>query len=128
MINEATHLKKITAAVHFDSKSDKTDNQDSSTNQYHFFIVTGSFLALLALIVVAANRVPSYYETVGGAGAGALVDYQVNTANSVLAMDIFGISASYDNERDWPTCTYHCPNIYCPDDHCPNGCSCVYGG
>mmetsp|Transcript_57150 Transcript_57150/g.63858 ORF Transcript_57150/g.63858 Transcript_57150/m.63858 type:complete len:101 (+) Transcript_57150:3-305(+) len=66
-------------------------------NTYHrtFIIFAGSLLALNVLIAIAAKTAGYSIVYTGGfaESTGTLVNYQVDTANTALAKDNFGMSA-----------------------------------
>jgi len=73
-----------------------------NTYQRTFLIVAGSLLTLLVLIAVADTRRGQHLQSSANEiadGAVALAEYQVDTANSALEMDIFGMSANSGNEK-----------------------------
>jgi len=103
MSNENTSLKIATPAA-----DSKTTHEivigKNITFQRPLLIVASSLLALLVLVAIAGksggqNLLSSAYETDAGAGAGALADYQVDTANYELAKDIFSMGAVSENEE-----------------------------
>merc|ERR1712194_893289 len=86
----------------------------SNTHQRTFLIVIGSLLALLALIAVASTSGGNHLQssTHGIAeGAVALADYQVDSANLALTMDIFGVGAGSQNDEGF-FCGI-CPRNFC---------------
>jgi len=124
IITESTPLKEVSTAGDSYSKPDEMNIGKVNTFQRQFLIVAGSLLALFLLIAVTGKSYgqhveSSAYETDTGAGTGtgALVDYQVYTANSALVLDIFGMSANTEFKPP-NCCTLKCPTCKCAD-YCP---------
>jgi len=91
MPNENTSLKNVTPAGDSNTTHEMVIGK-SNTYQRTFLIVAGSLLALLVLIAVAGNNDGPYFKSSAqesAEGAGALADYQVETANLALTKDIF---------------------------------------
>jgi len=73
-----------------------------NTYQRTFLIVAGSLLALLVLIAVAGTSGGQLLQSSAhesNEGATALASYQVDTANSAFANDIFGLGAVSENNE-----------------------------
>jgi len=69
--------------------------------QRSFLIVAGSLLALLVLIAVAGTSGGQHLQSSAheiARGAGALADYQLDSANLALTKDIFGLGAAENDE------------------------------
>jgi len=108
MFSETYQNKNITTAA-----GDSTSVGKSNTTQYSYFIIVGSLLALLVLIVVTGKSGGQHlelstYEIDAGSSAGA--DYVTPTAPSALTMDFFG-----ENKEE--SCKCACPF------YITNGCS-----
>jgi len=70
--------------------------------QRSFLIVAGSLLALLVLIAVAGTTGGQHLQSPAhenARGAVALVDYQGDTTNVALTMDIFGFNAVAEDDK-----------------------------
>mmetsp|Transcript_5208 Transcript_5208/g.5785 ORF Transcript_5208/g.5785 Transcript_5208/m.5785 type:complete len:160 (+) Transcript_5208:84-563(+) len=139
---ETYQNKKITRAEDSNSKTNGINMGKSNTYQRPLLIVASSLLVLLVLIAVAGKSADQHFKSSAqeiAKGAGALADYQVDTANSALEMDIFGMSANSGNEK-WcgflsdkcscggtclPRCSY---NPDCHDIVPGNNCYKCFGG
>jgi len=101
MPTENTSLKNV-APARDSNTTNKMVIGEINTYQRNFLIVAGSLLALLVLIAVAGQSGGQHLQSSVpeiSKGAVALEDYQVDTANSALEMDIFGMSANSGNEK-----------------------------
>ena len=98
MLTEITHLKKVTPAGDSNTTDEKVIGK-SNTYQRSFLIFAGSLLALNVLIVVAGKTAGYSIVYTGGfaESAGALADYQVDTTNTALIKDSFGMGAASEN-------------------------------
>eukprot|EP00751_Fragilariopsis_kerguelensis_P014387 CAMPEP_0170776720 /NCGR_PEP_ID=MMETSP0733-20121128/11339_1 /TAXON_ID=186038 /ORGANISM="Fragilariopsis kerguelensis, Strain L26-C5" /LENGTH=178 /DNA_ID=CAMNT_0011119757 /DNA_START=89 /DNA_END=626 /DNA_ORIENTATION=+ len=83
------------------SKNDEVVIDNGNVNKRTFLITAGSLLALLLLVVAGQNvgQDLSPAATEITRGASALSDYQVDTANSALTYNIFGMGAVSKNEE-----------------------------
>ena len=98
---ENTHLKNDTPASGDSNPSVEIGIFNGHTYQRPFVIVAGSLLTLLVWIAVSGKSgghqlTPSAFEIVED--ADALANYQVDTAQSVLIKDIFGVDTVSKNE------------------------------
>jgi len=98
MFTEITQLKNDTPAGDSNTTAEMVVEK-SNTYQRQLLIVAGSSLATLVLTAVTCKTAGYSLVYTGdfAKSRGALVDYQVNTANSVLAKDDFGMSAVSEN-------------------------------
>jgi len=99
---ENTHLKNATPAAEDSNPSVVMGMVQGTTYQRPLLIGAGSLLTLLVWIAVAGKSgghqlTPSAYEI--AEGADTLANYQVNTVQSVLIKDIFGVDAVSKNEE-----------------------------
>jgi len=105
------------------SKNDEFIIDNGKANERSIFIIAGSLLALLLLIVAGQNVGQDLSSSANeiAKGASALADYQVDTANSALTNNIFGIGAVSENEEGCDFAAGKCPVI--PGSNCvtPNG-------
>jgi len=117
MPTENTSLKNITPAGDCNSKSEEMDTGKTNTYQRTVLIVAGSLLALLVLVAVAGHSggdgdgghyLKSSAAEITKGGAGALAEYQVDTTNSALTNDIFGLGAVSENDEG-NGCCYGAP-------------------
>jgi len=116
MPTEQTQLKN---AIHT-GDSNSTDKPvvigKGNTYQRLILIVTGSFLALLVWIAVASKNDGHYFKSSAqeiAKGAGALADYQLDSANLALTQDIFGVNAVSERKSDCCCMTYLCNCLVC---------------
>jgi len=120
MFSETYQNKNITT-VAGDSISKPNDMtvEKSNTTQHSFFIVVGSLLALLVLVLIAVTgrsggqhlELSAYeIDASSSAGSSAGADYVAPTATSALTMDFFG-----ENKEE--SCKCACPF------YITNGCS-----
>jgi len=119
MSNETTSLKTVTP----DGDSNTTHPMvigKTDTYQRLLLIVASFFLTLLVVAVTGKTAGYSVFYTAGSAkSAGAHADYQVDTDNSALAQDIFGLGAASENaEADTPCWNCPCCNICCSCSFC----------
>jgi len=137
MPNENTSLK----IVNQDGDSNTThDMVIGKNNAYHrpLLIVAGSLLAVLVLIAVAGKSGGQYLASsaaeIAKGRADALAEYQVDSANSALEMNIFGMSTNPGDEicslwvcEDGACCDsgFEC-NSWCTS--CGGHCGCHPGG
>mmetsp|Transcript_40521 Transcript_40521/g.45660 ORF Transcript_40521/g.45660 Transcript_40521/m.45660 type:complete len:158 (-) Transcript_40521:353-826(-) len=92
MPTEHTYLKNGSQAGDSNQTDEPVVIGKSNTYQRLILIVTGSFLALLVWIAVTSKNGGHYFKSSAqeiAKGAGALADYQVETANLALTKDIF---------------------------------------
>jgi len=105
------------------SKNDEVAIDNGNANKRSFLIIAGSLLALLVLVVAGENvgqdLSPAANEITKG--ASALADYQVDTANSALTNNIFGMGAVSGNEEGCDFAAGKCPVIPGSDCVTPNG-------
>ena len=74
----------------------------TNTYQRPFLIIIGSLLALLVWVAVAGKNRDQHFKSSAqkiAEGAGVFVDYQVDTAISALAKDIFGLGTVSQNDK-----------------------------
>jgi len=93
MSTENTSLKNVTPAGDSNTTNEMVIGKINNY-QRTFLIVAGSLLALLVLIAVAGNNDGPYFKSSAqesAEGAGALADYQVDTANLAVTQDIFSM-------------------------------------
>jgi len=119
MPTENTTLKNVSPAVESNTTDDVVIGK-SNIYQRSFLIVAGSLLALLVRVAVAGKSggqhlQTSTYEIVEG--AVALVDYQVDSANSALTKDIFDLGVVSENDE-----AGNCYDICCFDGCYPICC------
>jgi len=119
MSTENTSLKNTTPAGDSNTTNEMVIGK-SNTYQHPFLIIAGSLLVLLIWLAVAGKNdgmhlKSSTYEI--AEGAGALLDYQLDTVNSAITKDIFDLDAVSENEVGVGAC-------------CSGGCKCgtCYGG
>ena len=96
MPTENTSLKNTTPAGDSNTTNEMVIGK-INTYQRTFLIVAGSLLALLVLITVADTSGGQHLQSSTheiAKGAMALADYQVDSANSALNSDIFGLGAA----------------------------------
>eukprot|EP00751_Fragilariopsis_kerguelensis_P005590 CAMPEP_0170786438 /NCGR_PEP_ID=MMETSP0733-20121128/17607_1 /TAXON_ID=186038 /ORGANISM="Fragilariopsis kerguelensis, Strain L26-C5" /LENGTH=105 /DNA_ID=CAMNT_0011132293 /DNA_START=85 /DNA_END=399 /DNA_ORIENTATION=+ len=101
MSTENTSLKNTTPAGDSNTSTEMVIWK-INTYQSTFLIVASSIYALLVVIAVASTSGGQHLQssTHGIAkGAVALVDYQVDSANSALTKDIFGLDAVSENDE-----------------------------
>jgi len=118
-LTENTHLKNVIPAAEDSNPSVEMGMVQGTTYQRPLLIGTGSLLTLLVWIAIAGKSgghqlTPSAYEM--SEGADTLANYQVDTAQSVLIKDIFGVDTVTKNEEAGCQC---CPQV----DGCSNCCS-----
>ena len=99
MLNEHTSLKNTTPAGDSNTLNEVVIGK-INTYQRQFLIVAGSLLVYSALIAVASKTAGYSLVYTGGLakGAGVQADYQVDSANSALTKDIFGLGAISEND------------------------------
>jgi len=119
MPTEKTSLKNVIPVGHSNTTNEMVIGK-SNTYQHPFLIIAGSLLVLLVWVAVAGKSDGTHLKSSAyeiAEGAGALLDYQVDTVNSALAKDIFDVGAVSENEVGVGSC-------------CSGGCSCesCYGG
>mmetsp|Transcript_25871 Transcript_25871/g.29455 ORF Transcript_25871/g.29455 Transcript_25871/m.29455 type:complete len:128 (+) Transcript_25871:105-488(+) len=124
MPTEHTQLKNAIQAGDSNSTDKPVVIGKGNTYQRLILIVTGSFLALLVWIAVADKSggkplASSAYEI--AEGAVALADYQVDSANLALTMDIFGSGAVSEKYVDCNLCTFGCKGTFCLNGPFCNG-------
>jgi len=107
MPTENTSLNNVSPAVEFNTTDDMVIGK-SNTYQSSFLIVAGSLLALLVWVAVAGKiggqpLKSSVHEITKS--AGALAEYQEDSASLALTTNIFGMSAVSDNDKY----EYGCP-------------------
>jgi len=125
MSTENTSLKNTTPAGNSNA-SNKMVVRKINTYQRTFLIVASSLLALLVWITVTGKSGGRPFQSSTqeiAEGAGAFAAYQVDTANLVLAQDIFGVGAVSENDRG------QCCNCCKPGCRGAGGCSdgCSFG-
>jgi len=83
------------------SENDEVVIDNGNVNKHSFLIIAGSLLAMLVLVVAGQNVGQDLSSSANEIvkGASALADYQVDTANSALNNDIFGMVAVSENEE-----------------------------
>jgi len=100
------------------SKNDEVVINNGNANKRSFLIIAGSLLALLLMVVAGQNvgqdLSPAANEI--AKGASALADYQVDTSNSALTNDIFGMVTVFENEEGCDFAAGKCPVI--PGSNC----------
>jgi len=82
-----------------------------NTYQRTFLIVAGSLLTFLVLIAVASTSGGQHLQSSVhkiAEGAVALADYQVDSSNSAITKDIFGLAAVSENDKSCK-CGAFCP-------------------
>ena len=82
--------------------SDEMFIDQTNTYQRPFLIIIGSLLALLVWVAVAGKNRDQHFKSSAqkiAEGAGVFVDYQVDTAISALAKDIFGLGTVSQNDK-----------------------------
>ena len=102
MKTETYQNKKITSAGDSNSKTDGMNMGKSNTYQRPIIIVAGSLLVLLVWIAVTGKSVGQPFKSSVNEiaeGAGALADYQVDTANLAVTKDIFGLDAASKSDK-----------------------------
>mmetsp|Transcript_5190 Transcript_5190/g.5081 ORF Transcript_5190/g.5081 Transcript_5190/m.5081 type:complete len:122 (-) Transcript_5190:36-401(-) len=120
MPNENTSLKIVTPDEDHNTTHDIVIGK-RYTFQHLLLIVTSSLLALLILVAVAGKTAGYSIVYTGGfaESAGAHADYQVDTANSVLAMDFLGMGAASENGEAGPDgCPNGYKNVCCKGTYC----------
>ena len=83
------------------SKNDEFIIDNGKANERSIFIIVGSLLAFLLLVVAGQNVGQDLSSSANeiAKGASALADYQVDTANSAFTINIFGMGAVSENEE-----------------------------
>ena len=98
---ENTYLKNVTPAAEDSNPIVEMGMVQGTTYQRSLLIGAGFLLTLLVWIAVSGSGghqlTPSVYEIVEG--ADTLANYQVDTAQSVLIKDIFGVDAVSKNDE-----------------------------
>jgi len=129
-LTENTHLKNVTPAAGDSNPSVEIGIMQGNTYQHPVLIVAGSLLTLLVWIAATGKSSASYHLTPSvhemTDNAGALTDYQVDTAESVFVKDIFAKTVETTG------CTSHdydgnCCEICCHDLICCCGSGSVVG-
>jgi len=106
MSTENTSLKNTIP----DGDSNTTNEvfiEKSNTNEHSLLIVAGSLIALLVWIAITVESDGQHFKSSTleiTKGAGALADYQVDSANLALTKDIFGLSAVSENDEGCHAC------------------------
>ena len=98
---ENTSLNNFTPAGNYNTTHGMITTKNN-TYQRTFMIVAGSLLALLELIAVASTSGGYYFQSSTheiAECAVTLVDYQVDTANTALTKDIFGLGAASETDE-----------------------------
>mmetsp|Transcript_45498 Transcript_45498/g.52553 ORF Transcript_45498/g.52553 Transcript_45498/m.52553 type:complete len:119 (-) Transcript_45498:58-414(-) len=117
MPTEHTQLKNAIQAGDSNSTDEPVVIGKDKTYQRLILIVTGSFLALLVWIAVESNNGGHYFKSSAqeiAKGAGALVDYQLDSANLALTQDIFHVNAVSKNENSCLLCPFwDCCPLFC---------------
>ena len=101
MPNENTALKIVTPVGYFNT-TDEIVVMNGNTYQHQFLIIAGSLLASLVLIAVACKNGSQHFESSAQEiveFGGALADYQVDTVNSALTKNIFGLVTAFEIEE-----------------------------
>mmetsp|Transcript_5209 Transcript_5209/g.5786 ORF Transcript_5209/g.5786 Transcript_5209/m.5786 type:complete len:133 (+) Transcript_5209:84-482(+) len=109
---ETYQNKKITRAEDSNSKTNGINMGKSNTYQRPLLIVASSLLVLLVLIAVAGKSADQHFKSSAqeiAKGAGALADFQLDSANLTLTQDIFDVNVVSENENG----CYGCPNCFC---------------
>jgi len=119
---ETYQNKKITTAGDSNSKTDGIIIGKSIAYQCPFFIVAGSLLALVLVVLVGKHDDQHFKSTTKeiAEGASALVDYQVDTTYLALTEDIFGLGAVSDSDKG--SCWGYC---VCEGHSCRDGYFCI---
>jgi len=102
MSTENTSLKNTTPAGDSNTTNEMVIGK-INTSQRTLLIVAGSLLALLVLVAVTGTSGGQHLQSSVNdiaEGAGALADYQEDSANFALITDIFGSGANYDDHLD----------------------------
>jgi len=103
---ETYQNKKITTAGDYNSKTDGMIIGKSNAYQRPFFIVAGSFLACVLVVLVGKYDDQHFNSPIKeiAEGASALVDYQVDNTNLALAKDIFGMNNAVSDNVEGNCC------------------------
>mmetsp|Transcript_65324 Transcript_65324/g.73144 ORF Transcript_65324/g.73144 Transcript_65324/m.73144 type:complete len:133 (-) Transcript_65324:39-437(-) len=102
MSTENTSLKNVTPAGDSHTTNETVIGK-SNPSQRPLLIVVSSLLALLVLIAVAGNNDGPYFKSSAqesAEGAGALADYQVDTAILAVTQDIFSMGEGNNDDDD----------------------------
>jgi len=103
MPTENTSLKNTTPARDSNTSTEMVIEK-INTHQRSFLIIAGSLLTLLVLIAVASTSGGQHLQSSVHEiteGTLSLADYQVDSTNLALTMDIFGVGAVAKNEEGW---------------------------